>query len=121
MSVMFNNLVPSSCLCLCTPPQLCLCCYIISPPLHLCCVHKLNPSHSFHLPQSISFILSTIAHVFLCIDYSPSLSYLPYLVIIMLHSHSSLLSRLIKQDFSEIYSFYELTSGPKHQSLISQT
>ena len=52
--VMCNHLVPPSCLCLCTPPHLCLCCYIILTPLHLCCVHK---------PKSIPLILSTTDHL----------------------------------------------------------
>ena len=47
---MCNRLV-LSCLCLCTPPQLYLCCYIILTSLHLCCIYK---------PKSIPFISSTI-------------------------------------------------------------
>ena len=62
---MCNHLVPSSCLCLCTPPQLGLRCYISLPPLDLCCVHK---SKSFPFIsstiESISFILLIIAHHF---------------------------------------------------------
>ena len=78
-----NQLVPPSCFCLCTPPQLCLCFYIILPPSHLCCVHK---------PKTIPFILSTIVYLIHFIDHSPSLSYLPYLIILMLHCHSALIS-----------------------------
>ena len=80
--VLCMHLVLPSCLCLCTPPQLCLCCYIILPPLHLCCVHN---------PKSISFISSTIVHLIHFIDHSPSLSYLPYLDVLVLHCHSALL------------------------------
>ena len=73
-NVMSNHLVSPSCLCLCTPPQLRLCYYIILPPLHLC-----YPSHSFHLPYSISFISSTIFHLVHFIYYIPSrLFHLPY-------------------------------------------
>ena len=78
-----NQLVPPSCFCLCTPPRLCLCFYIILPPSHLCCVHK---------PKTIPFILSTIVYLIHFIDHSPSLSYLPYLIILMLHCHSALIS-----------------------------
>ena len=71
---MCNHLVPPSCLCLCTPPKLCLCCYVILPPLYLCCVH---------IPKYIPFISSTIVylihsihqiHLIHFIDHRPSLS-----------------------------------------------
>ena len=87
---MCSHLVPPSLLCLCTPPQLCLCCHIILPPLYLCCAHKLyhpihfiyqTPSYFFRLPYFISSISSTIVHHIPFIDHSPSHSYLPYLVI----------------------------------------
>ena len=44
-----NYLAPQSCLRLCTPPQLCLCCHITLPPLHFYYFHmeksnQLNPS-----------------------------------------------------------------------------
>ena len=52
-TVMCNHLVNRSCLSLCTPPQLSLCCHIILPPIHLCCVH---------IEKSIPFISSTIVY-----------------------------------------------------------
>ena len=85
---MCNYLVPPSYLCLRTPPQLCLCCYIILPSLHLCCVNR---------PKSIPFISSTIVYLIHFIDHGTSLSYLQYLVIHMLHCHSALRSRYIKK------------------------
>ena len=62
--VMWSHLVPPFCLCLCTPPQLCLCCYIILSPLHLCCVHML---------EFIPFISTTMVHLTHFIYHSPSL------------------------------------------------
>ena len=59
---------------------------------HLCCVHK---------PKSIPFISSTIVHLIHFIDHSSSLSWLPYLVILMLYCHFALLSQYIKKhDFA---------------------
>ena len=81
---MCNHLVPRSCLCLCTPPQLRLFCYNVLPVHHPCWMHK---------PKSIPFISSTIEHLIHYIDRSPPLSCLPYLVILMLHCHSVLFSR----------------------------
>ena len=49
-----------------------------------------------HLPKSIPFISSTNIPFIHLIYHSPSLSYLPYLVKLMLHCHSALLSRYIK-------------------------
>ena len=90
--VMCNHLVPLSCLCSCTPRQLFLFCCIILRPLHLCCVHK---------PKSIPSIWSTIVHLIHFTNHSPSFSYLPYLVILMLYCHLALLSRQIKKhDFA---------------------
>ena len=48
----------------------------------------------FVVLKSISFISSTIVHVIHFIDHSASLSYLPYLVILMWHCHSDFHSRL---------------------------
>ena len=80
---MCNHLVPPFCLSLCSPPQLRLCCYIILPPLHLCYIHK---------PKSIPFISSIVVHLIHFINHGLSLSHLPYLVMLMLHCHSVLLS-----------------------------
>lgn len=72
-----------TCFCLCISPYLRLCCYIISSPVYLCYVYKLN---------SIPIILSTAVQLVHFIDHSPSHSYLPYLLILMLHCYSVLLS-----------------------------
>ena len=58
--VMCHHLLPLSCSCLCTPPHLCLCCYIILTSLQFCCVHK---------PKSSRLILSTTVHL-RCIDFA---------------------------------------------------
>ena len=101
--------VPPFCFCLCTPPQLCLC----------CCIIYQSPSHSFHLPKSIQFISSTNIPFIHFIYLSPSLSYLPYLVMLMLHCHSALFSRYIKKhDFCLNIFIHELISRLMHQSLI---
>ena len=65
VAILFHHIV-----CLCTPPQLCLCCYIILPPLHLCCVH---------IPKSILFISSTIVHLIHFIYHSPIHSFLSFI------------------------------------------
>ena len=85
--VIFSHLVPSSCLCLCTPAQLCLCCCIIFLPLHLWCVH---------IPKSIPFILLILVYPIHFIEHRPALSYLPYSTLPMLECHSALLSRQIR-------------------------
>ena len=76
---MCGHLVPQPYLWLCTPLQSCLCCYIILPRFHVCCVHT---------PKSIPFISSSIVYPFHFIDCSLPLSSLPYFVILMLHCHS---------------------------------
>ena len=65
VAILFHHIV-----CLCTPPQLCLCCYIILTPLHLCCVH---------IPKSILFISSTIVHLIHFIYHSPIHSFLLFI------------------------------------------
>ena len=106
------HLIPPSCFCLCTPPQFCL---------YYCIIYQ-SPSHSFHLPNSIPFISSTNIPFIHFIYHSPSLSYLPYLVMLMLHCHSALLSRYIKKhDFCLNILIHELISRLMHQSLISWT
>ena len=66
ISVMCSHLVPPSCLCLCTPHQLCICFYISLLPLHLCCIH---------IPKSIQFSSSTMVHLIPFIYHSPSHSF----------------------------------------------
>ena len=70
--VMCNYLALPSCLCLSTPPQLCLYFlhYVTTNPSLLC------------LQKSIPFISSNIVHLIHFIDHSPSPSYLPYLVVL---------------------------------------
>ena len=67
--VVCNHLVLLSCLYLSTPPQLCLCCYIILPPVQLIYVRKM-PSHSFHLTESISFIFITFGYTHVTLSFS---------------------------------------------------
>ena len=109
---MYNHLVPPSSLCLCTPPQLCLCRCIVLPPHHLCCVYK---------PKPIPFISSTIVYLIHFTDHGLSLSYLPYLVIHVTMSFS--LSIMIYQEtrFCLNIFIHELTLRLIHQSLILQT
>ena len=64
--------------------------------------------------NSVPFISSTIARLIHFIDHSPSLPYLPYLIILMLHCHSALLSQYIKETGFRWNTFL-------HQSLISWT
>ena len=103
------HLFPPFCFCLCIPPQLCLC----------CCIIYQSPSHSFHLPKSIPFISSTNISFIHFIYHSPSLSYFPSLVMLMLHGHSALLSQYIKQhDFCLNIFIHELISRLMYPSLI---
>ena len=85
--------------------------------LHLSCVYVVASS-----PKSIPFISATNIPFIHFIYHSPSLSYLPYLVMLMLHCHSALLSRYIKKhDFCLNIFIHELISTLMHQSLISRT
>ena len=62
-------------------------------------LHYLTTTTSLFCSQtnSVPFISSTIARLIHFIDHSPSLPYLPYLIILMLHCHSALLSQYIKE------------------------
>ena len=84
--------------------------------LHLSCVYVVTSSTNVH---PIHFIYQYLIHF---IYHSPSLLYLPYLVMLMLHCHSALFSRYIKKhDFYLNMFTRELISRLMHQSLISRT
>ena len=108
---MYNHLVPPSSLCLCTPPQLCLCRCIVLPPHLLCLQTKAHPihfiyhslSHSFYWSWSITFIFTIFGHTHVTMSFSLS---------IMIYQETRFCLNIF---------IHELTLRLIHPSLILQT